>query len=88
MAPLVQPMQFHQYMCFPDVTKVELTSEEVEFVLELLYRSHSTLVGLLGSPAYTEEEKQLAYKLALSSEKLYARTMAQLNGKNNHPSLM
>lgn len=81
-------MQYHEYMCFPDSTKLELTSEEVQFALELLYKSHATLVDMLGKSAYTEGEKQTAYDMALKTEKLYARVMVQLSGKNNHPGVM
>lgn len=72
-------MQLHNYMSIPhqDLT-LKFKGEEVEFMLNTLYRVHSTLIDQIKDPATGQVERKDAVDFARSTEYMYATIFKQL----------
>lgn len=75
----VPRMKLHESMSVPpgDV-KFSLTGSEVEFLMSLLVRVHSTLIQNIKDQATDSDSRQASYSMALSAEKLYDTVWTQL----------
>ncbi len=80
----IPAMQLHNYMSIPNRDMVlNLTGEDVEFMLNTLYRVHSTLIATVKDTSVDQVERKNAYDFAKSTEYLYATIFQQL--KLNKP---
>jgi len=78
----IGPMQMHELMSIPQQdVKITLTGVETEFLLGSLHNLHFHLVQTIRDPKATKEERNSAYGVALTTEKLYANIFEQLKIK-------